>query len=415
MARGDLPDLLFCTGELRLALEENDRRLVAEVERAPEEHLMQAEIDEWVRALVERYEVEAPQLHPEQAWMDRPQEVQVDVSHEYFMRAISDPTRPAYIAGYRVVVHIPFEGDKAVFSLRPSSFTLNPPRAQVHDGELRDVVEYPHDQPANIKAHTDELVRKVEAYLRAARSDIEAYNARLEQTARNAVENRRRRVQANYEHLRQTGLPMGPPEEDAKTYIADVVVRRPAPLRPSTPESAPMPLEPVLAAEVFEHILSVIRSVGQDMERSPGTYGDLGEEDRRQFIVAALNTHYRGQATAEAFNVTGKTDILIRYEGSNLFIAECKFWNGPKGFGETIDQLFGYRAWRDTKLAIVMFVREKNLTSVIEKARGVLEAHAQFVGWGQAATETELRATVSWPGDDRRDADLNVFFVHTPT
>lgn len=221
-------------------------------------------------------------------------------------------------------------------------------------------------------------------------------------------------MQANYEHLRDTGLPMGPPGEDAKTYIADVLVRRPAPLLPSTPESTPMPLEPVLAGEVFEHILSVIRSVGQDMERSPGTYGDQGEEDRRQFIVAALNTHYRGHTTAEAFNVTGKTDILIRHEGSNLFIAECKFWSGPKGFGETIDQLFGYRAWRDTKLAIVMFVREKNLTSVIEKAREVLEAHTQFVEWGQAATEIELRATVSWPGDDRRHADLNVFFVHTP-
>lgn len=46
MARGDLPDLLFFSGELRLALEENDRRLVAEVERAPEELLMQADIDE---------------------------------------------------------------------------------------------------------------------------------------------------------------------------------------------------------------------------------------------------------------------------------------------------------------------------------------------------------------------------------
>jgi hypothetical protein len=62
-----------------------------------------------------------------------------------------------------------------------------------------------------------------------------------------------------------------------------------------------------------------------------------------------------------------------------------------------------------------MFVREKNLTSVIEKAGRVLEAHPQFVEWGQAATETELRATVRWPGDDRRHADLNAFFAHTPT
>jgi hypothetical protein len=31
----------------------------------------------------------------------------------------------------------------------------------------------------------------------------------------------------------------------------------------------------------------------------------MGEEHRRQTIVATLNTHYAGRATAEAFNVQG--------------------------------------------------------------------------------------------------------------
>jgi hypothetical protein len=33
------------------------------------------------------------------------------------------------------------------------------------------------------------------------------------------------------------------------------------------------------------------------------------------------------------------------------------------GFIDTIDQVFGYTAWRDTKLAIVMIVREKRSDS----------------------------------------------------
>ena len=45
-------------------------------------------------------------------------------------------------------------------------------------------------------------------------------------------------------------------------------------------------------------------------------------------LVDALNTHYRGKATAEAFNFHGKTDILIRHDNQNLFIAECKYWSG---------------------------------------------------------------------------------------
>ncbi len=61
-----------------------------------------------------------------------------------------------------------------------------------------------------------------------------------------------------------------------------------------------------------------------------------------------------------------------------------------------------------------MFVREKGLTAILEKARAALESHPQFAGWKEAASETELRATMQWPGDEAKLADLNVFFVHTP-
>ena len=62
-----------------------------------------------------------------------------------------------------------------------------------------------------------------------------------------------------------------------------------------------------------------------------------------------------------------------------------------------------------------MFVREKDLTGVIEKGNQALAEHPQFVEWGERGSETELRATVSWPGDARRHADLAVFFVSTPS
>jgi len=52
---------------------------------------------------------------------------------------------------------------------------------------------------------------------------------------------------------------------------------------------------------------------------------------------------------------------------------------GAEGFADTIDQLFGYTGWRDTKLAIVMFVREKGLTGILKKAKTTLAAHPQFV------------------------------------
>jgi hypothetical protein len=64
-----------------------------------------------------------------------------------------------------------------------------------------------------------------------------------------------------------------------------------------------------------------------------------------------------------------------------------------------------------------MFVRERDLTTIVEKARQTLADHPQFIEWADGdggQTETELRATVSWSGDDQRRADLAVFLVHLP-
>ena len=63
-------------------------------------------------------------------------------------------------------------------------------------------------------------------------------------------------------------------------------------------------------------------------------------------------------ATGETFNYGGKTDILIRYQGNNIFIGECKFWKGPKSYLETIDQILRYVTWRDTKVAIFVFCKD---------------------------------------------------------
>lgn len=127
-----------------------------------------------------------------------------------------------------------------------------------------------------------------------------------------------------------------------------------------------------------------------------------------------IDTEYDG-FTAETHNRAGHTDIIARHEGRNILICECKFWSGKKGLTETINQLFGYAGWRDTKLAIVMFVREQGLAEIVGKARETLAGHPQFVSRKDAASNTEMRATMHWEGDKERLAELNVFLVHTPS
>ena len=76
------------------------------------------------------------------------------------------------------------------------------------------------------------------------------------------------------------------------------------------------------------------------MERSPSAFAKMEEEHIRFHYLVQLNGQYDGAAVGEAFNFQGKTDILVRHQNHNLFIAECKFWSGPKGLKETVDQNF---------------------------------------------------------------------------
>ncbi len=141
--------------------------------------------------------------------------------------------------------------------------------------------------------------------------------------------------------------------------------------------SEPYLPEPTIATEEYEHTLSVISNMVAVMERSPKAFKGMSEEDLRQHFLVQLNGHYEGQAIGETFNYEGKTE-LIRVENMNVFIAECKFWNGEKAFTGAINQLQGYTTWRDAKTALIVFNRDTSMTTVLEKIPLVAKSHPNF-------------------------------------
>jgi hypothetical protein len=113
------------------------------------------------------------------------------------------------------------------------------------------------------------------------------------------------------------------------------------------------------------------------IERQPTTFSEMDEAALRDILLVVLNNQF-GPAGGEMFSGRGKTDILIQHDRGAVFIAECKIWRGEKGLAEAIDQLLGYLVWRDTKSALVLFVREKGVSAIIEKAHAVIRAHSRF-------------------------------------
>lgn len=68
-------------------------------------------------------------------------------------------------------------------------------------------------------------------------------------------------------------------------------------------------------------------------ERIPSVYSDKGEEDLRDHFFL-LEPHFEGNAARETFNKNAKNDILFRYDGGNVLLANVSFGQEQKGFQE---------------------------------------------------------------------------------
>lgn len=145
------------------------------------------------------------------------------------------------------------------------------------------------------------------------------------------------------------------------------------------PVSAQESPEYQLEEVIYRDIIRTITMMSRSMERTPRTFDALHEEDLRNLYLAVLNANYEGAAAGEVFNGSGKTDILLRWLNLNAFIGECKFWDGPSKFSEAIDQLLGYLVWRDSKAALVIFIKQVDASGVVEKARQAVKDHSSFI------------------------------------
>lgn len=128
----------------------------------------------------------------------------------------------------------------------------------------------------------------------------------------------------------------------------------------------------------YEQALAVLRNARNALERTPSMTANLDEEKIRDLLLVLLNAQFEGAAAGEVFNAAGKTDILIRTGDRNVFIAECKIWGGLAKFRAALEQLLSYLTWRDTKAALLLFIRSGVPTTVITKSIAEIRKHENY-------------------------------------
>lgn len=154
--------------------------------------------------------------------------------------------------------------------------------------------------------------------------------------------------------------------------------------------------------------------MAQVLEQSPATFAKFTETDLRNQFLVQLNGQFVGDATGETFRASGKTDIVILVDGRAIFIAECKFYDGPKSVAEALDQLLGYTTWRDTKLALLIFSRQKDFSAMLRATDEAVRGHASTMRKIDHQSESAFRYVLRRPDDPEREMTLMVLVLAIP-
>jgi len=317
------------------------------------------------------------------------------------------------IEGTEITFCVPYEGDKELFRWHPSTSTMSPPMARVDETEILFIYKLTNHDAEAVKNQFNRDLEEVKKWLGWVGNDIAQFNAQLKGKAGGRITARREKLIKDQGLAASLGFPMRHRDNAPQTYVVPTVKRKITPVMPPQ-GTTPFVPEPILEIKEYEHILAIISDMAKVIERSPSAFKNMGEEDLRQHFLVQLNGQYEGQATGETFNFEGKTDILIREKGKNIFIAECKFWHGPEEFRKAIDQLLGYATWRDSKLAILIFNRGTALTTVLQRIPEVVKTHANFVKQTDFKSETGFRFTMKHKDDPQRELTLTVMVFEVP-
>ena len=406
-----MTDFLFSNSDLGSVLANQERALSQEISNLSEDRVLRNSPEELCEYFADKYKVEPVEIDEAGIQVDYG-DAQIEVSHR-FDYAVFNQGRPAYVSGTRVTFFVPFSGDPNLFKCRPSRWSTYIPQGTVRGSDLVLTFDRTSSDVSNIGSEFDRDKRIVADFLQWIADDVEKFNSSLRQKVSQQLSARREKLVSDRGVIESLGFPLKRRSGAPTTYAAPDVKRRVIPQLPPMP-TVPHKPEPALEIAEYEHILSVISSMVLVMERSPRAFKDMGEEDLRQHFLVQLNGHYEGQATGETFNYEGKTDILIRADDKNIFIAECKFWTGPSGFTDAIDQLLGYASWRDTKTAILVFNRDTAMSTVLQRIPETVKQHANFKAERDYGSEIGFRYVFGHRDDNDKDLILTVLVFDVP-
>lgn len=407
----------FTKGYLDDVLRNQLEQITSKVQNEGERYLLNIKEEEYIDHLISEFTIDIPIVDFDAITIS-PTERMIPASRHPSAGFFMDDMDKSFNRQV-IIYHFPFSGDVNVLDYMPNprinwteEFTYND--SPTDGGEINfEVINFTNDSEA-IRRQSEQTIGNLKTQLGHIHNQLKGYNNSLRQEITQRVQARKNDLMKKSDFLSQLGIPVRKRDNLPETFSIPVpkIPKKIIP-RPQITTSNPNP-DPSLNLDTYDEILQVVHDLGKAIERMPSTYRGKTEEALRDHFLMSLEPRFQGSATGETFNKTGKTDILLRYEGSNAFVAECKYWGGEKLYLETIDQILKYLTWRDSKAAIIIFVKNTDFSSVINKVKDITPTHPNFVSFDGQKEDTYLSYKVLLTGDPERKLFLTVLLFHFP-
>jgi hypothetical protein len=310
--------------------------------------------------------------------------------------------RTGYREIYLFQVRYKFRGAADLFQVRSNPRRMISHPISIDSDEVFFVIDMERKDAEEFKRKKVEAFRSSFTNVAYINTNAAEWNQGVKRVVNELFDLRKKHFAAENDFF--AAINVAPDPRTSDIFAAPTIKRQIIP-QPQVSPKKQFSRVPTMADEMYEDVLNVLSQAGRAMERKPSLYRGKEEEDLRDQFLLFLETRYSATTgTSETFNKAGKTDILLKYEdGTNLFVAECKWWKGEREFHAAIKQLFDrYLTWRDSKAALLVFVPNKNFSAVVEKVRTETEKNAYFVRPTADRDETSLAFDFRLSNDEKR-------------
>jgi hypothetical protein len=383
-------------------------KIKKEIESQSKDYILRIDEQEYINYFIERYTIEPLQIDYNSEYIPEPVK-----SIEYVRNNVYGGQYQVEI--YTFTIYYDFTGSAVIFKVRPEHFRMTSRKITVDEAANKVSFTFKMNQLSAEIFNSTKNDYRDNAFmnLRNANLIVEVWNNSISGIVKSSFNSQKTKFLRENDFFTAISVKV---DKNTESIFTTPTIKKKIIPQPTVSKSKEFASVPSMAKGMYEDILTIIYNFGKSMERKPSTYSKKNEEDLRDQFLLLLETRYDSTtASGETFNKEGKTDIILKYapDGSNLFVAECKFWHGSSEFLKAISQLFEkYLTWRDSKTALILFVKNKEFTSVLRTITSDIKSHSNYISDNGTRGETSFSYIFSLPQDLEKKVFLEVIAFH---